>query len=86
MGEIKRTWDLLTKDERRPIIEAIVTYFSEDRNEKIGIVAAEAMLDFFLRTAGGTIYNKALEDIKPLLEKQLGDTLFDIDTSLRKQN
>lgn len=85
MKEIKRYWDVLSDEERRKIIDELITFFSEKRDEKIGVVAAGEMLDFFLRTAGGPIYNKALDDVKPFLEKKLEDTLFDIDTFLRKQ-
>ncbi len=83
---MKRGWDVLSKDERQKITNEIITFFSEEREEKIGVVAAEQMLDFFLQTAGIPIYNKAVDDIKPFLEKKLGDTLFDIDTFLRKQS
>ncbi len=85
MNEIKRDWDVLSNDQRRKIIDEIITFFSEEREEKIGVVAAEQILDFFLRITGKPIYNKALDDVKPFLEKKLGDTIFDIDTFLRKQ-
>ncbi len=85
MAEIKRGWDVLADDQRRKIIGEIITFFSEQRDEKIGVVAAGEMLDFFLRTTSSSIYNKALDDIRPFLEKKLDDTLFDIDTFLRKQ-
>lgn len=86
MSEIKRDWDVLADDQRRKVIDEIITFFSEKYNEKIGVVVAGEMLDFFLRTTSSSIYNKALDDVKPFLEKKLGDTLFDIDTFLRKQD
>ncbi len=85
MPEIKRDFDVLTPDERRKITDEFITFFFEKHGEKIGVIAAGEILDFFLETAGSPMYNKALDDLKPLLEKKLGDTLFDIDTFLRKQ-
>lgn len=84
MSETKRDWDLLSEDQRRLVISQITSYFETERNEKIGVIAAEQLLDFFLRDVGSTIYNRALDNIKPFLEKNLEKTLLDIDTSLRK--
>ncbi len=86
MTEIKRDWDVLSKDERQKIVNEIIAFFTDERGEEIGVVAADQILDFFLRTTGGFIYNKALDDTKPFIEKKLGDALFEIDTFLRKQN
>lgn len=85
MNEIKRGWDLLSDDERRYILGQITSYFETERNEKIGAIATEHILDFFLRTVGSTVYNRALDDMKPFLEKNLNDTLLDIDVSLRRE-
>lgn len=85
MPELKRDWDVLSPEERRKIQAELITFFLEKRGEKIGVIAADEILDFFLETAGSSVYNKALDDLKTLLEKKLGDTLFDIDTFLRKQ-
>jgi uncharacterized protein (DUF2164 family) len=84
MGEVKRDWDVLSDARRRLVIDEIIAYFAEERNEKIGVVAAGNILDFFLQVVGNSVYNKALDDLKPLLEKNLGDTLLDVDISLRK--
>lgn len=86
MIEIKRDWDILSDEERKAAIDEIIGYFATGRNEEIGIIAAGELLDMFLRTTGGTIYNHALDDIRPLLEKNLSTTILDIDTTLRKQN
>lgn len=85
MNKIKRAWDTLTDEERRSTINALIAYFSEERDEQIGVIAAGEILDIVLRTAGSAVYNKALEDIKPILEQRLADTLLDIDTNLRQE-
>ncbi len=85
MTEIKRDWDILSNEERKAAIDEIIGYFATERNEEIGVIAAGELLDMFLRTTGSTIYNYALDDVRPLLEKSLATTLLDIDTTLRKQ-
>lgn len=85
MPEIKRDWDILSDEERKHAIDEIIGYFATERGEELGIIAAGELLDMFLRTTGGAIYNHALDDLRPLLEKNLATTLLDIDTTLRKQ-
>ena len=52
----------LTMEEKKKMTEDIVYFFEEERDEKLGIIASEAILDFFIQTLGETIYNKALDD------------------------
>lgn len=85
MPEIKRDWDILSDEERKHAIDEIIGYFASERGEEMGVIAAGELLDMFLRTTGGAIYNHALDDLRPLLEKNLATTLLDIDTDLRKQ-
>lgn len=75
---------MLSKEERQSAIDEIISYFATERNEEIGVIAAGDLLDLFLRTTSGAIYNHALDDLRPLLEKNLATTLLDIDTTLRK--
>ncbi|MFZ1654758.1 MAG: DUF2164 family protein [Candidatus Moraniibacteriota bacterium] len=84
MVEVKRDWDVLSDAERRLAVDEIIAYFTTERNEKIGVVAVGSILDFFLQVVGNSVYNRALDDLKPLLEKNFGDTLLDVDISLRK--
>ena len=84
MTEIKRDWDILTDEERKHALDEIIGYFATERNEEMGVIAAGELLDMFLRTTGNTLYNHALDDVRPLLEKNLATTLLDIDTTLRK--
>ncbi len=85
MTEIKRDWDILTDGERKHAIDEIIGYFATERNEEMGVIAASELLDLFLRTTGGAVYNHALDHIRPLLEKNLNTTLLDIDVTLRKE-
>ncbi len=84
MNEIKRKWDLLPKEKRKICIDEIITFFKQKRDEEIGMIAAEDVLDFFLQNIGTDIYNKGVEDSKNLLKRQFEDLEVDLDLLLHK--
>jgi len=84
MKEIKRKWDLLPKAKRKSLIEEIITFFKQERDEKLGVIAAEDILDFFLQNMAEDIYNKGVEDSKELLKKRFEDLEVDLDLLLNK--
>lgn len=68
----KKTSDFDLKDEeKKELIDTIIQFFDEERDEKIGIIAAENLLDFFLNNLGKSIYNKALDDAKVWFEQRM---------------
>lgn len=64
MRNIKRKWDVLTKERRDTLTREIITYFKTERDLEIGVIAAEDILDFFLQALVADIYNKAVSDSK----------------------
>jgi uncharacterized protein (DUF2164 family) len=80
----KRAWDYLDDEQRKKAVDEIVAFFESEREEKIGIIAAEEVLDMFLRSTGKEVYNKALEDAKEFLRKKAEDIEIDIDINLHK--
>jgi len=79
MADIKRKWDLLSKAERKRVSEEIIHYFKNEREETIGMIAAEDLLDCFLESAAPFIYSKGIEDSKNLLQKRFEDISIDLD-------
>ena len=63
-----------TSEEKKRMIEEIQSFFLEEREEELGIIASENILDFFINTLGKDIYNKALDDAM-VWYKQRMDTL-----------
>ena len=49
-------------DEKKRLIPLIQRYFEEERDEEIGNLAAEFLLDFFVAEVGPFIYNRAIHD------------------------
>jgi len=63
----------LPKDLRQEAIASIERYFAENMEERIGNIAAGALLGFFLEEIGPTIYNKAVLDVQERLQLRLSE-------------
>lgn len=79
MSDIKRAWDKLTPEEKTIAKEELIYFFESERGEKIGVIAAEEILNFFLQSVGGKVYNKGLEDAKKALENRFEEMKYDLD-------
>lgn len=66
----KNTFDF-SPEEKKKMQEEISYFFQEEREEELGIIGAETILDFFLDVLGETIYNKALDDVKLWLTRNV---------------
>lgn len=84
MAEVKRKGDLLSGEEKRKAIDEIITFFKNERDENIGIVQGEAILDFFLKNAGLEIYNKGIEDARSFMKTRFEDLELDMEVLLKK--
>lgn len=69
----------LTSDEKNRLIKEIQDFFYTERDEQIGVIAAEVVLDFFLETLSKTIYNKSLIDTKNWFTEHLENLDADFD-------
>jgi uncharacterized protein (DUF2164 family) len=84
MAKIKRTWDILPKGRKEKLIEEIILFFQKEREEEIGIMAAEDVLDFFLEALTKDIYNKGVEDSKIIMKQNIENLEIDLDVLLSK--
>jgi len=84
MSQIKKQWDILSEEERRNHINKIITFFSEERSEEIGVIAAEEVLDFFLENFTKPIYNKGIEEVKEMFKEKMTDLEVDLDAMKQK--
>lgn len=67
----------LSNDENRQFLDEIVYYFETERDEKLGIIGSEKILDFFMDSLGTFIYNRALDDSKRWYDKRMEDVEAD---------
>ncbi len=79
MSDIKRKWDKLSDERKKELIDEIIYFFESERDEEIGVVAAEQILNFFLTSAGSDLYNIGVDDAKRTLESRMEDVAFDLD-------
>ena len=82
MAKVKRNWERLSDEERKSVIEDLILFFGNERDEKIGIIAAEEVLNFFLMAVGNKLYNKGIDDAKKVLKNRYEELQFDLDDLL----
>jgi uncharacterized protein (DUF2164 family) len=61
----------LPKEAHKEAVASIERYFQENMEERIGNIAAAALLDYFLEEVGPCIYNKAVADIQERLQQRI---------------
>lgn len=70
----------LSRKEKSIIISEIQRFFYEERDEEIGLIAADIIFDFFSDSLGNFIYNKGLDDAKLWFSKRMDDLSIDYDS------
>lgn len=63
----------LTREQRQQAIASIERYAQENLDERIGNIAAGALLGFFLQEIGPTIYNRAVADVQERLQQRVAE-------------
>lgn len=74
---------LLTQKQREAAINKIIGFFETERDEKIGVIAAEEILDMFLDEVGAHIYNKGIRESKRAFEEHMQSILIDLEMLTR---
>jgi uncharacterized protein (DUF2164 family) len=67
----------LSKEVRAEAVASIERYFRENMEERIGNIAAGALLGYFLEELGPLVYNKAVADVQERLQIRISE--LDID-------
>lgn len=68
----------ISKETRKDAIESIQQYFQEEMDERIGNLAADALLDYFLEELGPIVYNKAVADVQDRLQARIMEVDIEI--------
>lgn len=63
----------LSDEQRQQGIEAIKVFFSNERDEDLGDLAAMLILDFISEHFGPYFYNKGISDAKYYLQEKIED-------------
>ncbi len=70
----------LSKEARQEAIASIERWFQEERSERVGNIAAGALLAFVLEEIGPSIYNRAVADV----QERLGARIAEIDIEVHE--
>ncbi|MEO5732376.1 MAG: DUF2164 domain-containing protein [Rubrivivax sp.] len=68
----------LSKEERSQAIASIERWFSENREEPIGNVAAGGLLTFFLEEIGPSAYNRGVADAQERMQARVTELDFEV--------
>lgn len=63
----------ISKQARSEAVASIERYFQVTMEEKIGNIAAGALLGFFLEEIGPLVYNKAIADVQERLQSRISE-------------
>jgi uncharacterized protein (DUF2164 family) len=63
----------LSKEAREQAIRSIERWFELERDERIGNIAAGALLGFFLEEIGPSIYNQAVAEVQERLQARVAE-------------
>ena len=70
----------LSREARQEAIKSIERWFEQERRERIGNIAAGALLGFLLEEIGPSIYNKAVADV----QERLGARIAELDIEVHE--
>jgi uncharacterized protein (DUF2164 family) len=82
MKDARKGWERLNEDERRKVKEELILFFERERDEKIGVIAADEILNFFLQSIGHKLYNQGVVDAKRAVENRIEELRYDLDDLL----
>jgi uncharacterized protein (DUF2164 family) len=72
----------LPREEKDVIVRNVQAYFEEERSETIGALGAEQFIDFMIKELGPHIYNKAIADVRAVIQErnnQMDDELYTLE-------
>ena len=75
---------LISDEKKRGVVEAIIAFYKRERDEEIGIIAAEEILDLVVDLVGREIFNKGVDETVRLLQDRLGSVWVDVEAIVKK--
>ncbi len=75
---------LLSDEQKKRLVEEIISYFLTERDEEIGVIAAEELVDYVANLVGVEIYNKGVDDTLKMVRSRLTDVTVETEVMLKK--
>ena len=84
MKNNKSKLSLISDEKKRGAVEAIIAFYKRERDEEIGVIAAEEILDLVVNLVGREIFNKGVDETVRLLQDRLGSVWVDVEAIVKK--
>lgn len=84
MKNNKSKLSLIGDEKKRGAVEAIIAFYKRERDEEIGVIAAEEILDLVIDLVGREIFNKGVDETVRLLQDRLGSVWVDVEAIVKK--
>ena len=84
MKNNKSKLSLISDEKKRGAVEAIIAFYKRERDEEIGVIAAEEILDLVVDLVGREIFNKGVDETVRLLQDRLGSVWVDVEAIVKK--
>lgn len=84
MEKDKKPWDLLYEEDKRKCVQALIDFYETERNEEIGVIAAEEIIDNFLQNAGLRLYNRGVKDTTKVVQERFAGLEVDMGALLKE--
>lgn len=84
MNQMSDKKEIISKEKKRELVLEIKSFFLDNRDEEIGDLQAEILVDFLIEKVGAQIYNQGLHDAKAWFANKLGEIEPDFYTLERK--
>lgn len=65
----------VSKEKKEKMIYEIKKYFLEERDDDLGDLASDLVLDFFIEKLGPEIYNQGVQDAYTFMKDRVEDVL-----------
>ena len=84
MEKTKRAWELIPEEKKRKAVQETINFFQNERDEEIGIIAAENILNHFMQEVGIDLYNKGVLDAMKFIKTRFEDIELDMEGLMNK--
>ncbi|MBP9702231.1 DUF2164 family protein [Candidatus Woesebacteria bacterium] len=75
---------LISDEKKRGAVEAIIAFYKRERDEEIGVIAAEEILEFVIDLVGKDIFNKGIDETVRLVQDRLSGVWMDVEAIVKK--
>lgn len=79
MNRLLDKWNQLPTEKKQVVKREIIDFFENERDEQIGQIAAQDLLEFFLKSVGKEVYNMGIGDAQKAIKQRMEELDFDLD-------